>query len=62
MWLNIINQKLTISFILYILKVNIETYYIINSDANYNSKMFLKNLLYYKSHLLRIIQYPKNKK
>ena len=43
MWLNIINQKLIISFILYILKVNIKTYYIINSDANYNSKLFLKN-------------------
>jgi hypothetical protein len=46
MWLNIINQKLIISFILYILKVNIKTYYIINSDANYNSKLFLKNSLY----------------
>jgi hypothetical protein len=46
MWLNIINQKLIISFILYILKVNIKTYYIINSDVNYNSKMFFKNSLY----------------
>ena len=46
MWLNIINQKLIISFILYILKVNIKTYYIINSDVNYNSKMFFLISLY----------------